>query len=297
MVHRVAWSAIVLCVLCVSSSADTPKAASDKLLAEGRQLMSAKDPKAACGKFEAAIRIAASDIPIMLELGRCNEALDKLATAIRWYRQVIFAASENKVPEAETIGKQHTMELSPRIPRVVLEVDAASGVTIEVDRMTIDPLEYRSLELDPGDHELVGHATGKRAVRVTITARSGEEQIVKVAFGEPAVPVYVDRGRGRRIAGVVTGSVGLGLFVATATYGYYEKRRYDDPNTPPDELDDTRARVKYIGTTGFLLSVGLITTGVILYLTAPDKVEVSDGTAIAPIIGDDELGLAVAGRF
>ena len=45
------------------------------------------------------------------------------------------------------------------------------------------------------------------------------------------------------------------------------------------------------------LGLGAVAAGTILYLTAPGKEQISDGTAFAPILAPDQLGFAFSGSF
>src|SRR5579862_1271919 len=55
------------------------------LFSEGRALLEANQPAAACEKFEASLKLEPDAPGPMLNMGLCHEQLDHLATALRWF--------------------------------------------------------------------------------------------------------------------------------------------------------------------------------------------------------------------
>src|SRR5439155_10971798 len=86
------------------------------LFSEGRALLEANQPAAACEKFEAALKLEPDAAGPMLNLGLCQEQLDHYATALRWFRRVQVRASELKMPDVEAAAKDKTSALAPRVP-------------------------------------------------------------------------------------------------------------------------------------------------------------------------------------
>lgn len=277
MVHRATWSAIVVCLLGFPDGA--------------------RADDGTCTKLEAAIVTAPTDIATMLELGRCNERLGKLARAMFWYRRAQSTAIEGQVKDSEQIAAEHVLEIANKVPIVSLDIQGTTEAAIQIDGMDISPSTFTKIELDPGDHELVGRAEGKRAARVKFHVNAGDRQTLRLDLVEPAVPVYADPGRGRRRTGLIFGGVGVALLAGTSVYAFKRRSDYFDSSPGSQEEREIKNEVRLLGTTGLLLWVGALTTGIILYVTAPGRVEVSDGTALTPIIGDDELGLSLSGRF
>src|SRR5215831_6398005 len=86
------------------------------LFSEGRALLEAQQPAAACEKFEASLKLEPDAAGPMLNLGICNEKLDKLATAMFWYRRVEVRAHELANVDAEKAAKDKTSALAPKVP-------------------------------------------------------------------------------------------------------------------------------------------------------------------------------------
>lgn len=287
---------VILCALVGTSVAETPQQQADKLFAEGRELLTVqKDSKAACEKFEAAIKLDATATGTMLNLGLCYENLGRYATSIKWFRKAQAAASENKLTEYEEAAKTHTGEISPKVPTLKITVDGPPDADIRIDGERVDATTYGRVEVDPGTHEIVGRASGKKKVIQTVDLKDAESKVVTIALTEAAVPVYIDRGAGRRRGALILGGAGMVALAFTGVYGYIEKSNYED--LANNDFENARRRLRYIGTTVFVVGCGAVAAGVLLYLTAPGKEQVSDGTAFAPVITDDQLGFAVSGSF
>src|SRR5262245_44944110 len=111
---RTLWgSLVVACLLASTALADGD---ADRQFAEGRELLAKNDPKAACEKFEAAIKIDPTATGTMLNLGLCYENLKKYATSIFWFRKAQASAAENKLAEYEEAAKKYTVNIAPKVP-------------------------------------------------------------------------------------------------------------------------------------------------------------------------------------
>ena len=299
---------LIACALTAVASAETPQQQADKLFAEGRELlMVKKDAKAACEKFEAAISLDATATGTMLNLGLCYETLGKYATSIAWFRKAQSAATEAKLDEYETAAKEHTRNITAKVPSLQITVSTPEA-EVRIDGTRIASTEYGKVEVDPGSHEVVGTTKGKKKVVQTIDVPEGTSKPITITFTEDAVPVYVDRGKGRRRGAIILGGVGVAALAFSGIYSYVQKRAWDDagdtmlhPNQSKPERDknqdDIATKVQYIGTGAFILGCGAVVAAGVLYFTAPDKEKISDGTAFAPVITRDGFGLAASGSF
>ncbi len=298
---RIRGAVLIACALTAVASAETPQQQADKLFAEGRDLLTVKkDAKAACEKFEAAISLDATATGTMLNLGLCYETLGKYATSIAWFRKAQSAASEAKLDEYEAAAKLHTGNIAGKVPSLLISVSIPEA-EVRIDGKKIAPTEYGKVEVDPGAHEVVGTTVGKRKVVQSIDVPESASKAVTITFTEDAVPVYVDRGKGRRRGAIILGGVGIGAMVFSTVYSAIEKKHWDDIG---DKSADARAsqdkvatKVQYIGTGAFILGCGAVVAAGVLYFTAPDKEQISDGTAFAPVITHDSFGLAASGTF
>jgi tetratricopeptide (TPR) repeat protein len=136
-----AWAIVIACTCIGIAHADDRSQRADQLFAEGRTLLvKQNDPKAACEKFEQAIKLEARATGTMLNLGLCYEMLVKHATSIRWFRKAQSAAFEAGQSDVEAAAKQHIAVLSPKLVAIKLMLDPAPrGVQIWIDGTQIDP--------------------------------------------------------------------------------------------------------------------------------------------------------------
>ncbi len=298
---------LIACALTAVASAETPQQQADKLFAEGRELlMVKKDAKAACEKFEAAISLDATATGTMLNLGLCYETLGKYATSIAWFRKAQSAATEAKLDEYEAAAKEHTRNIAAKVPSLQITVSPPEA-EVRIDGTKIASTEYGKVEVDPGSHEIVGTTKGKKKVVQAIDVPEGTSKAIAIAFTEDAVPVYVDRGKGRRRGAIILGGVGVAALAFSGVYSYAQKQNWKDagndiagvPSKPQRDKnqDDIATKVQYIGTGAFILGCGAIVAAGVLYFTAPEKEKISDGTAFAPVITGDSFGLAASGSF
>lgn len=297
---------LIACALTAVASADTPQQQADKLFAEGRELLTVKkDAKAACEKFEAAISLDATATGTMLNLGLCYETLGKYATSIAWFRKAQSAASEAHLDEYEAAAKEHTRIITAKVPslQITLSVPEAD---VRIDGKKIASTEYGRVEVDPGAHEVVAITTGKKKIVQGIDVAEGTSTPVSLTFTQDAVPVYIDRGKGRKRAALVLGGVGVAALAFSGIYSYARKQDWKEagvekPGTTKQERndaqDDIATEVQYIGTGAFILGCAGVVAAGVLYFTAPDKEQISDGTAFAPVITRDSFGLAASGTF
>lgn len=298
---RLRGALFIACALVGAAAAEPPQQQADKLFAEGRALLTVqKDSKAACEKFEAAIKLDSTATGTMLNLGLCYKNLGKYATSIKWFRKAQAAASENKLTEYENAAKEHTGTIAPKVPSLKITVDGPPDAEIRIDGDRVDSTTYGRVEVDPGTHEIVGRAAGKKKIVQTVELEDAQNEVVTLAFTESAIPTYVDRGAGRRRGALILGAAGVGVLAFTGVYGLVRRSQFfDEEKTPPgsDEEKKLITEVRILGTISFIVGLGAVTAGVILYVTAPGKEQISDGTAFAPVITNDRVGFSVSGSF
>jgi len=281
------------------ASAETPQQEADRLFAEGRELLTIKkDAKAACEKFEAAIKLDPTATGTMLNLGLCYEMMGKYATSIRWFRKAQTAGAESQLVEYEEAAKDHTSIISPKVPTLKLEVSGPPDVEVYVDGFPINATEYRRVEVDPGRHVVEGRAPGMKPARQEIEIAEAENQVVTVEVAEP-LPVLVDKGKTRRRIALGVAGGGALTLGASLVYNLMKRSEQNDAREPFDEARFYGARddMRTIGTGLFVAGSVLVVTGAVLYFTAPGVEQVTPTTAVAPVVGPDRVGFAVSGSF
>jgi len=318
--------AVVSWVLIGSAAAEDKQKRADELFEQGRKALNeAGDDKAkiaaACEKFDEAIKLDPEAPGTMLNLGLCNEKLDKYKTALYWFRKAQARASETHLLDYENAAKEHTVDLANKVATIKIAFAsgaAPDGTKVRIDNEEIAPADYLHAEVDPGQHALVAGAPGRKNFRqeFDVSGRGGDTITVDLVEGENAV--IVDRGAGRRKAAIFIAAGGVLLWGASAGISYWAKGKYDDyakdgmarTGQTADmcspggcTLDEsTKAANHYQniarwGATPIFVAGALAIGGaVILYVTAPDKERI-DQTVFTPIVTPNDVGFALTRSF
>ncbi len=310
---------IVSCALIGSAFADDKKRA-DELFEEGRKLLAAGDQnaQAACNKFDEAIKLEPEAPGTMLNLGLCNEKLNKYKTALYWFRKAQARAAETNLPDYETAAKDHTRDLAGKVAtiKIAFSSPAPDGTKVKIDNQEITAADYLSAEVDPGAHTLVAGAPGHKIFtkEFSVAGRGGDTITIDLVQGDNSV--VVDPGAGRRKAAIITASAGGALLVGSLVVSLVAKSRYGrcanngalkpvaerDSGCPAgdvaatDYANDNQKLAQIWGTSLFV--AGAVTVGVasFLYFTAPERERV-DRTVFVPAVGPDQVGFAISGGF
>lgn len=301
----------------------------DELFEEGRKLLQAGDQNAAaaCAKFNEAIQLDPEAPGTMLNLGLCNELLQKYKTALYWFRKAQARAAETNLPEYEAAAKEHTITLKRdkvATIKIAFTSPPPEGTRVKIDDEEIAPSDYLAAEVDPGDHTLIAGAPGKKIVTQTFSiapeSRGGETLMIELVEGDNSI--VVDRGATRRKIAIVTAIGGGLLMSASGLLSYLWQQEYNkcavdgdlkldaqdrvvtgcldgpatDPQVAVDHANKYQRRAEVWGTTMF--AVGAVTVGVaaFFYFTAPAKERV-DRTVFTPVVGPTEVGFALSRGF
>jgi tetratricopeptide (TPR) repeat protein len=250
------------------------------LFGEGRQLLEAGSYAEACDKFMESLRIEPDSIGTLLNLGLCNEQLDRLATALRWFRRAQLRGSERAGSEAEAAAKAKAIALAARVATVAIE--APHGSTVTVDGAAIDSLDVGHVELDAGHHVI---AAGRLVQEIDVL--DGDAKRVVLA---PPVTLPPIDGGARRHRAIMIGAAGGGVLVVDGALALVAKLEFDGTEHPGAQAA-WKDVARYAGTTLFVLGTATIATAVWMYVTAPGE------RVVMPSIGDGTVGLSFAGAL
>jgi hypothetical protein len=260
---------------------------------EGRELLDAGKYVEACAKFTTSITLDPDAEGTLLNLGLCNEKLGKTATALGWYRRAQFRSAEAQMNQYEVVAKEHAVVLAAKVP--TLHIKTVRGAIVTLDDRELSEIERARVEVDPGSHVLElkmrADAPASERERRTITIRDGEKQSLELRPPTKKRYVIVDPGVTQRRWAYVAAGTGGALYVASATVSLIGKRRYD-ATEHPETYQYWRNVVRFGGTSLFVAGSAAIATGVYLFVKAPRAERI-----IAPTIGNDQLGVAIAGSF
>lgn len=316
--------------LLVGSAAADDKAGkqkqADELFEQGRkELAAAGDDKtqiaSACEKFDEAIKLDPEAPGTMLNLGLCNEKLDKYKTALYWFRKAQARAFETHLPDYENAAKEHTQDLAKKVATIKITFtggNAPDGTKVKIDDDEVPAADYLRAEVDPGHHTLVAGAPGHKnySQEFDVEGQGGQTLEVNMVAGENTV--IVDRGAGRRKAAIFMAIGGGVLWGAAGGISWWAKGKYDDyakdgmaitgqmkPGCSPGGCTVEEATkqanhyqniARWVATPIFVGGALAIGGAIVLYVTAPDKERV-DQTVFAPIVTQDQLGFAMLRRF
>ena len=281
----------------------SPQARAAALFQDGRKLLEAGDMNGACGKFDQAIRLDPDAAGTMLNLGLCNENLGKFKTALYWFRKALARATETNLPDSAQAARDHMTELADKVPTIQIAfAKAGTSAKVSIDGQQISPEDYGRLEIDPGPHLLEAIAPGKKLVhqQFDVVGKGGQTLTITMVDGDNSV--VVDRGHGRRMAGLsfMIGGVALlggsGVIALVASHDYSRDATCKAMQSCVDKDNNARNLAMYGGNTLFFTGLAAAALGTYLYFWAP-KPERIDRVVVAPQVGPTQLGLSLSGSF
>jgi hypothetical protein len=221
-------------------------AAARQLFDRGREAAAAHDYSAACRYFEDSLK-ARSTSGTLLNLADCNEHLEHVATAWRYYRRAI-----DSLPRGDpriAYATRRATSLEPRLPRLTIAISetAPPDASVTLDGVSVDRATLGAAQpTDPGPHHVEVRASAHQprtydfemaeGQTKTLAADAGEAEVAPLApppatppeskvaretttgstpAGASGAPAASDRvapapsGHGRRTAGLVVGGIGV----------------------------------------------------------------------------------------
>lgn len=297
------------------ASADTEKERADKLFEDGRKYLAAKEYALACTAFE---QSHASDpaIGTQLNIALCYEAWGKTASAYRAYVEAERLA-KIKFDDRATGARKKLDELGPTVPklRLALPVNADPSLVILFDNkeLGVDNLAEELL-IDPGKHKVEARVAGMPPKASEFEIVNGESKTLEIdvpvaeakVVPPPAIP---PRRAGRLYGGIALISVGVLAIGGASFIALGAKQDYNDPNaigmcpqfvcqttSAYDATQDARKRANYMTIVGIGGAV-LAGTGMILVLTSRGNPVEEKPVSILPVLGTDQVGIAIGGRL
>ncbi|MBI3203255.1 MAG: hypothetical protein HYZ29_17075 [Myxococcales bacterium] len=170
------------------------KALAETLFQEGRKLFDAGKLDAACAKFDASQRQDPSP-GTLINLGKCNEARGKTATAWANYKEAESLARNMSRTEQESAAAARATAIEPLLSRLEIKAPAQAIEGLAVKRngvaISTDALGTAS-PVDPGEHEIEASAPGYKTwtSKVTVGKQkdSASVQIPDLEKGAEAAP-------------------------------------------------------------------------------------------------------------
>jgi hypothetical protein len=346
--------AVILAVsfVCLRARADDEQRMAEDLFNQGLAAMAASPPDypRACRLFEGSYKIDPSKQGTLLNLAGCHEQIGKVATAWSEYRKVEGMAAATNRTDRVKLAREHWQALEPRLSYlkiVILPSVWLPSMTVAVDGVAVPaavidadagPKASRvvSLAVDPGTHQIVARAPGKRdfvtravvddakqtvsvQILALVDAPPGERTTSSGPGGGGKEGIAFDQAervastRAQRTAGLVVGGVGVITLVTGGVFGVLavgqaanaaecsnaagcSGARYQDA-----ESAHTRANT-FANVANVLVPLGLVFGGVgaALFFTAKGGGKDDSKharTRLSPVLGPGALGLSAGGAF
>lgn len=279
------------------------KKKADELFLQGRDLLD-KDPGSACAKFLDAQKLEPNNVAIMLNLGTCFDKQGKNASALRWYRKTVTAATETKDPSAKDYvdaATERTSALSGQVSSITFNVDQLQpDALLFIDGETI-PRSELVVEVDKGTHTVEARLPGKKTSSEQINVESNDKKLTYSFKPLVDAPIVGNRRRRRLMGAVVGGGIVVVTSVATALWARSIRDGFEctscttEPEKDKAYADDQRPPT-YVFIGGVALGVGV---AAYFFFTSPpgERQEESRRSALVPTVSPSGLGLSWARRF
>ena len=288
--------------LAAAQPADDAMPPAQKLFADGLALLDAHNPAEACTKFEESLKLEPDAAGPMLNLGICNEQLDKLASALRWFRKVETRAAELGNTDAENAARARSTELATKVPTLKITTTVAPGTQaiVTVDGKRLEDVDLGRYEVDAGHHVVELAGVAKKDIEV----HDGDAKVIDLAPPPPPPPpkpvvpktyTVIDRGADQRRLAYIVGGVGVGLLAADTVLLLVAKSEYDGTQLPAPR-ESWRNVARYGGTSIFVVGTGAVAAAAWLYFRAPGPERVEQ-TVLAPVVDRTHVGLAFSRAF
>ena len=324
-------AALLACTLCASAASAAPSRQdmqkADKLFREARALMGKGTYEPACPKLEESQKLDPAP-GTQYQLAVCYESTNRPATALALFLEVADLAQKAGYKDKEKVARDNAAALEPKVPRIVIEVDAkqrVSGLVVTRDGAAVDPSQFgRPILLDPGEATIEATAPGKKPFRSVVTIQGvGTRVTVPIQLEDlapreqPPPPPKSSFGP-FHIAAVGAAAVGVGGVVVGSVFGMsakdaYEKAINDDTLCPTKKtcypegkrLVDGARGDALVSTIAFAAGGVFLAGGVVLFVLAPtltgaktsEKKDDKASMTIVPVAAPGYGGLSATGTF
>lgn len=316
--------------------ADGESAAAQALFDEGKALMAKGKYAQACPKLEESQRLDPG-LGTLFNLAECNEKTGRTATAWSRFLEVASGARSAGRSDAERVARDRAAALAPKLPKLVIEVPAASqanGLEVKRDDVTIGQAQWgTAIPVDPGEHRLSAKAPGHKPWQTTVQATAAREtratvpalevseeptpapvaavaaapaaqQEPQAASETPSPAATASKGSGQRTLGLVIAGVGVAALGGSVVLGAMAKSQYNGvscPNnvcTPDDGKERDAADTKAtIATVVGSIGGAALVGGAVLFFTAPRGSKQANGTGRQLAIGLTPRGITFGGTL
>jgi hypothetical protein len=290
---------VVTCVALVTSgaraSSTADAAVAQALFDQAKHLVASGNAKDACPKFEESERLDPGT-GTEFNLADCYERVGRVASAWTLYVQVAAESHLANKLDREKVAREHAEALATHLPKLVIDVPAASrvpGLTVKrTGTLVGEPQWGVPVPVDPGSQSVHAEAPGfepwdgaidvagegtvtiqipaLHALPASAAARATPARSTAPAHAATPTLKYVAYGLG------AAGVIGLGIGTG---FGVKAMANKDSAGCDGNDCPSNAAAAKYqdartagnIATVGFAVGGTLLAAGVVLYFVAPKK--------------------------
>jgi hypothetical protein len=323
---------IAAVVLPLSARADD-RAIAEQAFQEGRDLMAAGKVAEACPKFAAAAQLSPT-AGVRLNLADCYAKLGNTASAWANANEALAFAEYAGDSAAADLARARMAALKPNLSYLTIAVSretAPRGTEVSLDDEKISDAAWGApFPVDPGLHKVTARAPGHKPSTKIVVMEAGVPATVSVpvlvaehpaeAPARVAVlkvsrsqvePEGVSGGSWSRstahtlaLVSGVTGLLGIAVGTGFGVDAISKKSGYQQQqvngqcvNESCVTLSTEAVNAATASTVSFVVGGLLVATGVVLWLTAPEKGVEGHTVAIVPMAGLQTMGAGLSGSW
>lgn len=296
------------CALPARAYADDVKTADDKFAAAAK-LREAGENDAACAMFDESLALNPNAIGTILNVARCAEEANHVATAIHYFSDAQSRAREQGLGPQLAAAEEHLAKLTPRASHLAIAFSEAltTDAKVVVQGRIVELSATGDVLVDAGPVKVVVSEPGRVSYTTTLTVAEASHRALAIpALGFPVTVRNTRRTVGKILVGAAGVTFATGVVVAAIGHS-----RWSDAtkNCPKDELGtlscpqadyDTAKSGITLGNvgTGFAVASGVIVVaGAALWLLSPNPTLHEHPIALVPLLSPTEAGLAAITRF
>ncbi|MBA3457637.1 MAG: tetratricopeptide repeat protein [Deltaproteobacteria bacterium] len=288
-----------------------------RLFEEGRELAKQGKYDAACEKFKQSLEIDRAP-GTSLNYGDCLEQMGQLRKAFQMYDEAARLFERDQDARAK-FARERASAVLPKLGTIIVKLaePTATGLVVEIGRQSVPPQGEIIERFEPGDVAITARVPGLDPFTASARVLAGATVIIEVpAFTAAAVIeppprplafVRGERNRKRVYLGLGLGIGGAAALGLSAIVGLQANSSYDTAAESAScmreagklvctaeaaqDIEDARSRAD-IGTGLAVVGAALVTTGIIVYVTAPRET-----LTVAPMASATTAGVTLSGRF
>jgi hypothetical protein len=287
----------------------------------GRRFVEQNNCKDAISRFIESLKHE-QNVGARFNLAECWRKEGREADAWNQYKSAEQLAIQKK-DERAADARGPLAELEPKVTKLRLALPQAADTTVRIDGKAVEPADFGLLAtgyaLTPNDpHTIEVSAPNRRSwTKTSVKGPAGAElPAMTVELGPAPAPPDREAGTGQRLTGILVGGAGVAGVAVGVVFGFVALGKRSDYNSAvqnlcPDrnacdpanrgQVQDARDAIgspATVSTIAFVAGGALITTGAILYFTAPKTASSSAARVhLSPAIGPGAGGAALRGTF